>query len=357
MQIQVNTDSNIVGTTKLIGEVEAVVGHALARYGDRITRDEVFLSDENSSQKFGDSDKRCVLEARLGGLQPVTVSHKGSSLDQAVDGAADKLEKTLKRTLGRKDSLFKRRTRARTEFNTVDPLLQQNAAFGNQEEFLTLLRPLLDHLRDHARRELRILEINGLLPPDHVTAPDLLNEVMARAWLRFAGQPRQLSLDLWLMNLLDETLDETTKPESQFKRSLDQRADELHPEDVPQVDDQDWWVWLLAEDEVVSVGDAAPRGESDSALEQAEAEELKDRVHALLGELPKVRRQAFALNVLEGYDVFEIAMLQDRPETEVQADIEAARNMLREQLPAVYRPPVSVPPAAEVVAASADKPK
>jgi|tagenome__1003787_1003787.scaffolds.fasta_scaffold20844034_2 DNA-directed RNA polymerase specialized sigma24 family protein/ribosome-associated translation inhibitor RaiA len=347
MQIQVNTDSHIVGTAKLTGEVEAVVGQALARYGDRITRVEVFLSDENSSQKFGDSDKRCVLEARLGGLQPITVSHKGSTLDQAVDGAADKLEKTLKRTLGRKDSLFKRRTRALKEFTAVDPLLQRNAALGNQEEFLTLLRPLLDHLRDHARRELRIVEINGLLPPDQVTATDLLNEVMARAWLRFADQPRQMSLDLWLVNLLDETLDEMTKPESQFKRSLDQRADELHPGDVPQVDEQEWWVWLLGDDETVSLGDAIPRGENDSAAKQVEAAELKDRIHALLGELPKARRQAFVLNVLEGYDVLEIAMLQDRPGTEVQADIEAARNLLREQLPASSRPPASVHPAAE----------
>ena len=279
------------------------------------------------------------------------MSHKGSSLDQAIDGAADKLEKTLKRTLGRKDSLFKRRTRALAEFTAVDPLLQQNAELGNQEEFLTLLCPLLDHLRDHAKRELRILEINGLLPPDQVTATDLLDEVMTRAWLRFAGQPRQMSLDLWLVNLLDETLDEMIKPESQLKRSLDQRNDELHSEDVPQVDDQEWWVWLLGEDETVSAGDAFPRGESDSAAEQVEAEELKDRVHALLGELPKARRQAFVLNVLEGYDVFEIAMLQDRPETDVHADIEAARNMLREQLPAGFRPPASVPPAAAIVAA------
>jgi ribosome-associated translation inhibitor RaiA len=245
MQILVNTDSHIVGTAKLTEEVEAVVGQALARYGDRITRVEVFLSDENSGQKFGDSDKRCVIEARLGGLQPITVSHKGSSLDQAIDGAADKLEKTLKRTLGRKDSLFKRRTRALVELTAVDPLLQRNAALQNQEEFLTLLRPLLFDLHDHARRELRILEINGLLPPNQVTAADLLNDVMARAWLRFARPPRQMSLYLRLVNLLDEALDEMTERESQFKRSLDQRADELHSEDVPQVDDQEWWVWLL----------------------------------------------------------------------------------------------------------------
>jgi RNA polymerase sigma factor (sigma-70 family) len=350
--ILVNTDNDTKGSTGLTRHVEAVVEHALGRFSDRITRVQVHLADDNSRQKFGDNDKRCVMEVRLAGIPPIAVSHTGSSLEQALDGAADTLEKTLKRTLDRKDSLFKRRAGARAEFTAVDPLLQHDAAIGNQEEFLTLLRPLLGHLRDHATRALRILEINELLPPDQVTAADLLNEVMARAWLRFAGRPRQMSLDLWLVNVLDETLDEMIKPKPRMKKSLDQHADEVHSEDVPQVDDQEWWVWLLGEDETITLGEAIPSGESASAAEQLEAEELKDRVHALLGELPKARRQAFVLNVLEAYDLFEIAMLQDRSETEVQADIEAARNMLREQLPAGFRSNGSAPPAAAAVVAA-----
>ena len=337
MQILVKTDDHTDGSADLTGQVEAVVERALSRFGDRITRVEVHLADDNSRQKFGDNDKRCVMEVRLAGIPPIAVSHTGSSLEQALDGAADTLEKTLKRTLGRRDSLFKRRARARAEFTAVDPLLQRDAKIGNQKEFLTLLDPLLGHLRDHARRQLRILEINELLPQNQVTAADLLNEVMARAWLRFVDRPRQMSLDLWLVNLLDETLDEKIKPEPQMKRSLDQHADEVHSEDVPQVDDQEWWVWLLDEDETITLGDAIPSSESASAAEQLEAEELKDRVHALLGELPKAQRQAFVLNVLEAFDLFEIAMLQDRPESEIQADIEAARNTIRERLPANSR--------------------
>jgi hypothetical protein len=52
------------------------------------------------------------------------------------------------------------------------------------------------------------------------------------------------------------------------------------------------------------------------------------------------------LNVLEAYDLFEIAMLQDRPETEVQADIEAAGNALREQLSSGARSHTAASPAA-----------
>lgn len=354
MQILVNTDNHIQGSAELTRQVETVAEVALGRFGDRITRVQVHLSDENSREKHGDNDKRCVMEARLAGLQPITVSHQGSSLEQALAGAAATLEKTLKRTLERKDSLFQRRVRARAEFTDVDPLLQRGAEIGNQEEFLTLLRPLLGHLRDHATRELRMLETNELLPAGQVTAADLLDEMTARAWLRFAERPPEVPLDLWLVNLLDVTLDEKIKPESRVKKSLDQHVDEAHSEDVLQVDDQQWWVWLLGEDETITLGDAVSSGESTAAAEQLEARELKNRIHALLGALPKAQRQAFVLHVLEAYELFEVAMVQDRPETEVQADIEDARNTLREQLSAGIRSHTAASPAA-VAASSTEK--
>ncbi|MEZ6150187.1 MAG: hypothetical protein R3C09_08690 [Pirellulaceae bacterium] len=330
MQIHVNTDNHTVGSAELTSQAEAVAEAALGHFGDRITRVEVYFSDVNSSQKSGEKDKRCVMEARLAGSQPITVSHQSSSLDLSLAGAADRLEKTLKRTLRRRDSLSKRRARTRTEFTAVDPLLQRGAEIGNQEDFLTLLRPLLSHMRDHASRELRMLETNELLSRDQVTADDLLNEVMARAWLRFAGRPREIPLDLWLVNLVDETLDEKINPELRRKKSLDQHAAEVHSEDLHQVDDQDWWVWLLGEDETITLGDAISSGESTAAAEQLEKRELKDRIHALLGAMPKAQRQAFVLHILEAYELYEVAMIQDRDETEVQADIEAARNILRE---------------------------
>ena len=105
MQIQVNTNNHVEGTAELTRHVESVVEAALGRFNDRITRVEVHLGDENSSGKSGDSDKRCAIEARLAGLQPIAVTDHGSTLDEALGGAADKLEKVLDRTLGRLDDV------------------------------------------------------------------------------------------------------------------------------------------------------------------------------------------------------------------------------------------------------------
>jgi ribosome-associated translation inhibitor RaiA len=81
--------------------VEAVVRDALDRFSAKITRVEVHLSDQNSDKKFGAEDKRCLLEARLAGLQPISASYQAATLEQAVEGAVEKLKRSLDSTLGR----------------------------------------------------------------------------------------------------------------------------------------------------------------------------------------------------------------------------------------------------------------
>jgi len=100
MQIQINTDSNIEGREKLADHVKIVVEGATSRFRERITRVEVHLSDENG-HKSGQDDKRCMMEARLEGRQPEAVTHHAATLDQAINGAADKLQRSIESTLGR----------------------------------------------------------------------------------------------------------------------------------------------------------------------------------------------------------------------------------------------------------------
>ena len=101
MQIQINTDRNIEGREALAARVSGVVESTLSRFSNHITRVEVHLSDENSDKKGGNDHMRCLMEARLEGRQPVAVTHQAATLDQAVDGAADKLIRLIESTLGR----------------------------------------------------------------------------------------------------------------------------------------------------------------------------------------------------------------------------------------------------------------
>lgn len=102
MQIQVNTDHHIQGGEDVTRRVQQMIEDSVDHLAARITRIEAHLSDENSD-KHGPGDKRCMLEARLAGLQPIAVTHQAESVQLAVDGAAEKLGKALEHKLGRLD--------------------------------------------------------------------------------------------------------------------------------------------------------------------------------------------------------------------------------------------------------------
>ena len=101
MQIQIITDHNIEGHQALVTQVSGVVENALSRFSEHITQVDVHLSDENSSKKGGYNDFRCKIEAHLEGRQPIAVTHQANTLDQAVEGAADKLVNMIESTLER----------------------------------------------------------------------------------------------------------------------------------------------------------------------------------------------------------------------------------------------------------------
>jgi ribosome-associated translation inhibitor RaiA len=121
MQIQINTEHNIEGSEALADQVGGVVETALNQVSDHITRVEVHLSDENGDKRC-ENDKRCMMEARLEGRQPIAVTQQSATIDQAVDGAADKLVRLIESTLGRRHDLESRRRDSlprRTAF--IDP--------------------------------------------------------------------------------------------------------------------------------------------------------------------------------------------------------------------------------------------
>jgi ribosome-associated translation inhibitor RaiA len=100
MHIQVNTDRNIEGREALSAHVNTVVTNALSHVSEHVTRVEVHLSDENG-QKKSDNDKRCMMEARLGHIQPIAVTHQTDNLDQAIRGASDKLIRSIESHIGK----------------------------------------------------------------------------------------------------------------------------------------------------------------------------------------------------------------------------------------------------------------
>jgi hypothetical protein len=64
----------------------------------------VHLSD-GSATRSGGTDKRCLMEARLAGRQPMAVSHQAATLDEAWRGAARKLRNAAETSFGRQSDV------------------------------------------------------------------------------------------------------------------------------------------------------------------------------------------------------------------------------------------------------------
>lgn len=108
MQIQINA-GDVQHSDAVDERIENEVRTALELFGERITRVEVHLRNLNGP-KHG-VDKRCVIEARLAGHDPLAVEADAEDLYQAVHLAAGKLERAVRHKVERhKEHIQKRDT-------------------------------------------------------------------------------------------------------------------------------------------------------------------------------------------------------------------------------------------------------
>lgn len=98
MKIQVNA-GDVKTSEAVVQRVEEELENALRVFRNRVTRVEVHLRDLNGP-KSG-VDKRCVMEARLAGQQPIAVEHDSENLYEAINMASEKLERAVRRRVER----------------------------------------------------------------------------------------------------------------------------------------------------------------------------------------------------------------------------------------------------------------
>jgi ribosome-associated translation inhibitor RaiA len=106
MQVQINTDHSVKVHDSESAQLLRIVEGAVSRFEKDITRVEMHLSDENAAGGSPD-DKRCLLEARIKGRKPLAVSHLADSVILAVEGAAEKLARSIESDVGRRAAIHK----------------------------------------------------------------------------------------------------------------------------------------------------------------------------------------------------------------------------------------------------------
>lgn len=99
MRILVNSDNSVDVPETTASEIVAKLEDSMRLFASEITRIEVHLGDVNAQK--GGVDKRCMLEARLAGIQPIAVDDHAATLQQAFEGALGKLQRALHSTVGK----------------------------------------------------------------------------------------------------------------------------------------------------------------------------------------------------------------------------------------------------------------
>lgn len=100
MQVQMNY-ANVDASDTLETHVRDALEATIGRFSERLTRVEVHFSDLNGPDKSGPNDKRCRLEARPRGMDPLLVESVKNSFYDAADDAAGKLRRMLSSRLDR----------------------------------------------------------------------------------------------------------------------------------------------------------------------------------------------------------------------------------------------------------------
>lgn len=94
MTILINTDHNAHLGADTRATFTANIEESLSRFSDHLTRVEVHFNDENGA-KQGINDKRCNIEARLEGMQPIVATTHANDFSTGLHAALDILKKNI----------------------------------------------------------------------------------------------------------------------------------------------------------------------------------------------------------------------------------------------------------------------
>jgi DNA-directed RNA polymerase specialized sigma24 family protein len=281
------------------------------------------------------------------------VADHESAVDQVVNKLADEVRKH--RASLRLPEPEGRKRRRERDFNAAEPHLRELHRSGDRDGLFDVLRPLLRQLRAHARRELIIAQLEGVISPGELDVGDLLDEVVLRAWDRWSDGPRDQPLDRWLVGLLHGVLDARglpymgsakALPELPYERGRESVGVEHSPagddptqenyskaahvvEDGWAVENNPYWPYV----DSLTRDDVLPEDGSTDGVQLLTAEEQRRAILDELNRFSRDARRAFALHALEGWSLEELAESQDRPRAHVLADIDAVRRALRRRLP------------------------
>ena len=204
-----------------------------------------------------------------------------------------------------------------------------------RENFFAAATRQLNGVYEFVRRQLAYYEASGDLAAGELTAEDVIDAVLVRAYHEFVKASGERDIGKWLTELAGAHL------EREVRRLQAERRRHLPIErDIPEVPPVEQIKTLGEEildfyqpDEDLKLEDIFP--EYDVATPEdfvAAEEELVQCVNAALAAMPEEQRQAFNLHRRERLTVEELGDVLDKNTAEIEDLLEYARRHLRQHL-------------------------
>ena len=201
--------------------------------------------------------------------------------------------------------------------------------------FLALVGQQLKPLYHVVRHQLRYLESIGDVLPGELTADEVVDAVLLRAYREFVRDPRERKVKSWLLALAREHLKDEVARLKAWRARTPVRIEQDYP-DTPPTE----WVSSLGDDALdfdepdqdLKIEDVLPDLDVTMPEEHAETHELRWCVSIALAGLPDEWRRALLLRHADGLAVGEVAKTLGRSEQETRHILERARDYLRQKL-------------------------
>lgn len=278
----------------------------------------------------------------------VVVQKKDKDLHLLVHHSVSAMKKELQRSLARlrKDHLKRKRRATKESFFRFSEELVANEPEGaegkpskpgvkasDDNPVFARLKPLLGPLFNYAREQIRTAQLAGELGQGYLAPDDLVDQVMVsiiesdRAVLR---DPE--ALEAKLFRKIDQLLAHEIAqqhPGAAAPLNIDAAAaGDTSGNQDPEIEEREFYQPFQAlRMEDVLIDETAP--DPKSILSDLEEYGL---ILKHLSQFQRKARSAFFLNRFEGFDIYEVAMIQGRSEEEVQSDIQQCAHALKQGL-------------------------
>jgi RNA polymerase sigma factor (sigma-70 family) len=248
-----------------------------------------------------------------------------SELIHLIESLFEHLEEELKKYRDKLQSVGTYANRRPRVKKTLDTFVEQEKMDHRvRDQFLHFIEENINRFYNFTHHEVRSYIYQGILQPGEVAVADVLDEAIIacaeQAHAEFDRKQATQELYQRITGIISREAARFQRPEVSLERSL-------KVQDID-TDFQEYY----QPDEIILTEDIIPDAKTAPPDAQLDYQTIEEQIHRALSFLPRRWREAFRLVEEEGLAAEEVASIQGRSSTQVQEDVEKAREYIRNKL-------------------------